>query len=49
MKAGDRVLIEIHPLREGTQQGGSIQKITSVETGKSYGTNIRELDSPDHE
>ena len=49
VKAGDRVVIEIHPLREGMQQGGSIQKITSVETGKSYGTNIRELDSPDHE
>jgi hypothetical protein len=49
VKAGDRVLIEIHPLREGTQQGGSIQKITSVETGKSFGTNIRERDSPDHE
>lgn len=49
VKVGDRVLIEIHPLRDGVQHGGSIQKLTSIETGKSYGTNLRELDSPDHE
>ena len=40
---------EIHPLREGALHGGSIQKVTSVETGKTFGTNIRELDSPDKE
>ena len=49
VKAGDRVVIEIHPLREGALHGGSIQKITSIETGKTFGTNIRELDSPDRE
>jgi Family of unknown function (DUF6152) len=49
VKAGDCVVIEIHPLREGALHGGSIQKLTSVETGKSFGTNIRELDSPDRE
>jgi hypothetical protein len=49
VKAGDRVVIEIHPLREGALHGGSIQKVTSVETGKTFGTNIRELDSPDRE
>jgi hypothetical protein len=48
-KAGDKVVVEIHPLRDGEQRGGSIQKITSVETGKSFGTNLRELDSPDRE
>jgi len=48
-KAGDRVVVEIHPLRDTDQHGGSIQKITSVDTGKSYGTNLRELDSPDRE
>ena len=49
VKAGDRVLIEIHPLRDGVQHGGSVQKITSIETGKSFGTNLHELDSPDRE
>jgi Family of unknown function (DUF6152) len=49
VKAGDGVVIEIHPLREGALHGGSIQKVTSVETGKTFGTNIRELDSPDKE
>jgi hypothetical protein len=49
VKVGDRVVIEIHPLREGALHGGSIQKVTSVETGKTFGTNIRELDSPDRE
>jgi len=48
-KAGDRVVVEIHPLRDTQQHGGSIQKITSVATGKSVGTNLRELDSPDRE
>jgi hypothetical protein len=47
--AGDRVIVEIHPLRDSELHGGSIQKITSVDTGKSVGTNIKELDSADHE
>jgi hypothetical protein len=47
--AGDRVVVEIHPLRDTQQHGGSIQKITSVATGKSVGTNLRELDSPERE
>ena len=47
--AGDRVVVEIHPLRDSQQHGGSIQKMTSVATGKSEGTNLRELDSPERE
>jgi hypothetical protein len=49
MRPGDRVQVEIHPLSGGELHGGSIQKITSIETGKSFGTNLRELDKPDEE
>jgi hypothetical protein len=49
LKPGDRVQAEIHPLRDGQQHGGSLQTITSVETGKSFATNLREQDSLDHE
>jgi hypothetical protein len=33
----------------GPLHGGSIQKVTSIDTGKTFGTSIRELDSPDEE
>jgi hypothetical protein len=49
IQPGDRVRIEIHPLTDPEEHGGSIQKITSIETGKSFGTNLRELDKPDSE
>jgi hypothetical protein len=49
IQPGDRVRVEIHPLSDPQEHGGSIQKITSMETGKSFGTNLRELDKPDSE
>ena len=49
IQPGDRIRIEIHPLTDPDEHGGSIQKITSMETGKSFGTNLRELDKPDSE
>jgi hypothetical protein len=49
IQPGDRVRVEIHPLNDAQEHGGSIQKITSMETGKSFGTNLRELDKPDSE
>jgi hypothetical protein len=49
IQPGDRVRVEIHPLNDPQEHGGSIQRITSMETGKSFGTNLRELDKPDSE
>ena len=49
IKPGDRVQVEIHPLHDDQEHGGSVQKITSIETGKSFGTNLKELDKPDEE
>jgi hypothetical protein len=46
---GDRIRVEIHPLSGGDQHGGSIQKITSVETGKSFATELKTEDAPDAE
>ena len=38
LKPGDRVQVEIHPLHDDQEHGGSVQKITSIETGKTFGT-----------
>jgi hypothetical protein len=40
-KVGDRVEASIHPLRDVEEHGGSLQNIKSLETGKTYTTNLR--------
>jgi hypothetical protein len=44
-KPGDRVQASIHPPRDAEEHGGSLQKITSLETGKTFTTNLREQES----
>ena len=40
-KVGDQVEANMHPLRDAEEHGGSLQNIKSLETGKTYTTNLR--------
>jgi hypothetical protein len=40
-KVGDQVEANIHPLRDAEEHGGSLQNIKSLESGKTYTTNLR--------
>jgi hypothetical protein len=44
-KPGDRAQANIHPLRDAEEHGGSLQKITSLETGKTFSANLREQEN----
>ena len=46
VKVGDKVVIELAPLRDADKQGGSLRKLTLVATGDSYTPNIREQEQP---
>jgi Family of unknown function (DUF6152) len=46
-KPGDRVRAEFSPLRDVEEHGGSLRTITSIETGKTYSTNLLEQEKPD--
>jgi hypothetical protein len=46
-KPGDPVQASIHPLRDAEEHSGSLQKITSLETGKTFSTNLREQENLD--
>jgi Family of unknown function (DUF6152) len=46
LKAGDRVRAQIFPLSDREQHGGTLERVTSIETGKSFGTNNREQERP---
>ena len=41
VKPGDKVNVDLSPLRDG-KKGGALKKITILETGKVYTTNIRQ-------
>jgi Family of unknown function (DUF6152) len=41
VKPGDKVTVDLSPLRDG-KKGGALKKITILETGKVYSTNIRQ-------
>jgi Family of unknown function (DUF6152) len=45
IKPGDRVEANMHPLRDAEEHGGSLQVIKSLETGKSFTTNLREQEN----
>jgi hypothetical protein len=49
VKPGDKVVIEMAPLRDTDKHGGLLKKITLVETGQSYISNIRDQERPDIE
>jgi hypothetical protein len=44
-KAGDRIEIEYHPLRDG-RQGGAFAKATIVATGQVFESNLRSQEKP---
>jgi hypothetical protein len=45
LKPGDRVDVEINPLRDG-QHGGSLKKITLLDTGQVLTSSLKPLDKP---
>jgi hypothetical protein len=49
LKPGDRVRAEIHPLSDTERHGGTVERLTSLETGKTYGTNNRAQERPNLE
>jgi hypothetical protein len=49
IRVGDKVVIEMAPLRDPEKQGGSIKKITLAATGASFSVNIRDQEKPDIE
>ena len=46
VKPGDKVVAEVHQLRDG-KRGGALRKITLTDTGQSYTFNIRDQERPD--
>jgi hypothetical protein len=45
IKPGDRVEAIMHPLRDAEEHGGSLQNVKSLESGKTYSTNLREQEN----
>lgn len=43
--AGDEVIIELNPLRNG-KHGGALVKATQVKTGTVFNTNLRDMEKP---
>jgi hypothetical protein len=48
IKPGEKVSVEVHPLRDGTK-GGGLRKITLASTGQSFNYNIRDQERPNLE
>ena len=42
VKAGDRVEVDMSPLRDSDKKGGALKKLTLVDTGQVYTANLRE-------
>jgi Family of unknown function (DUF6152) len=49
LKPGDRVRVQINSLRDPEQHGGTVDTVTLIESGKTFGTNNREQERPDLE
>ena len=45
VKPGDKVTVDVYPLRDGTK-GGALRKITLADTGQSYTYSIRDQERP---
>ena len=45
LSAGDRVTVDLNPLRNGNH-GGALIKVTDETTGKSFSTNLRASEKP---
>ena len=48
IKPGEKVVVEVHPLRDGSK-GGGLRKITVAATGQSFTYNIRDQERPNLE
>jgi hypothetical protein len=46
VKPGDKVVIEMSPLRDPDRQGGALKKLTLVDTGEVLTANIRAQEQP---
>ena len=45
LNAGDKVTVELNPLRSG-ELGGALVKVTNETTGKVFSTNLRDMEKP---
>jgi len=45
LSAGDKVSVDLNPLRNGNH-GGALIKVVNQTTGKTYSTNLREYEKP---
>jgi hypothetical protein len=46
LKPGDRVTVEFSPLRDESQRGGALKKVTIEESGQSFTANLRNQERP---
>jgi len=46
VKPGDKVVIEMSPLRDTDKHGGALKKLTLVDTGQVFTANIRAQEMP---
>jgi len=46
VKPGDKVVIEMSPLRDPERQGGALKKLTLVDSGEVLTANIRAQEQP---
>jgi hypothetical protein len=45
LNAGDKVVVELNPLRDG-KLGGALVKVTNSNTGEVFATNLRDMEKP---
>jgi Family of unknown function (DUF6152) len=46
MKPGDRVEVQMSPLRDSTKHGGALKKVTVLDTGKTFTADLRAQEMP---
>jgi hypothetical protein len=46
LKPGDRVEVQMSPLRDGTKHGGALKKLTMVDTGQTFTADLRAQEMP---
>ena len=46
VKPGDKVIVEMSPLRDADKQGGALKKVTNVATGQTFTANLRAQEMP---
>jgi hypothetical protein len=46
VKSGDRVAVDFSPLRDTSSRGGTLKKLTLLDTGQTFTANIRAQEMP---